>query len=172
MSPEEPGTPEVVLAARGVGKVFTTFERAPGALGVLRNFVARKKIDVAALADVDLEIRRGETVGLIGANGAGKTTLVKILTGIVPASRTVKVVEASIDMLTPPCSPNSWRRAASRSTGSPPFGAFEAFEAFRGLEVMAFSRGGAVQRAPIASCSFSIEKGFARTMSPSRPSST
>lgn len=86
MSLEEPGTPELVLAARGVGKVFTTFERAPGALGVIRNFVARKKIEVAALADIDLEIRRGETVGLIGANGAGKTTLVKILTGIVPAS--------------------------------------------------------------------------------------
>ena len=75
-----------MLAARRVGKVFTTFERAPGVLGVLRNFVARKKIEVEALADIDLEIRRGETVGLIGANGAGKTTLVKILTGIVPAS--------------------------------------------------------------------------------------
>lgn len=76
--------PEPVLEAHGVGKVFTTFERAPGALGILRNFVARKRVEVTALEGIDLSIARGETVGLIGANGAGKTTLVKILTGIVP----------------------------------------------------------------------------------------
>lgn len=75
-----------VLEAQGVGKVFETFERAPGLLGVFKNFVARKKVEVTALSGIDLSIMRGETVGLIGANGAGKTTLVKILTGIVPAS--------------------------------------------------------------------------------------
>ncbi|MFT6109871.1 MAG: ABC-2 type transport system ATP-binding protein [Planctomycetota bacterium] len=82
MSPEAP----LVLEARGLGKSFTTFERQPGFLGVLKNFVARKSIVVDALAGIDLAVRRGETVGLIGANGAGKTTLVKILTGIVPAT--------------------------------------------------------------------------------------
>lgn len=86
MSVAPDGGGEVVLAARGVRKVFTTFERAPGVMGVLRNFVARKKVEVVALDGIDLEIRRGETVGLIGSNGAGKTTLVKVLTGIVPAS--------------------------------------------------------------------------------------
>ncbi len=84
--PAGSATEAPVLEARAVGKVFETFERAPGMLGVLKNFVARKKVDVTALADIDLSIHRGETVGLIGANGAGKTTLVKILTGIVPAS--------------------------------------------------------------------------------------
>lgn len=37
-----------------------------------------------ALFDVDLEIRRGEIVGLLGATGAGKTTLCLTLNGIVP----------------------------------------------------------------------------------------
>ncbi len=75
-----------VLLAKDVSKTFTTFERQPGLRGVLANFVARKKVQVEALAGINLSVRRGETVGLIGSNGAGKTTLVKILTGIVPAS--------------------------------------------------------------------------------------
>ena len=36
---------------------------------------------ITALADVDINLRRGEIVGLIGPNGAGKTTLVNCLTG-------------------------------------------------------------------------------------------
>ncbi len=35
-----------------------------------------------ALSGIDLEIRRGETVGLIGANGAGKSTIMKLLLGL------------------------------------------------------------------------------------------
>lgn len=77
---------EVVLSARAITKTFTTFERQPGIRGIFANFFARKKVEVHALAGVDLEVARGDTIGLIGSNGAGKTTLVKILTGIVPAS--------------------------------------------------------------------------------------
>ena len=36
---------------------------------------------VAAVSDVDLTVRSGEVVGLIGANGAGKTTLFDLLSG-------------------------------------------------------------------------------------------
>jgi len=47
----------------------------------------------SALADIDLEIRRGEILALLGPNGAGKTTLIGIVCGIVNASAGKVVVD-------------------------------------------------------------------------------
>ena len=35
-----------------------------------------------SLSDIDLEIRRGEFIGILGANGSGKTTLLKVMDGL------------------------------------------------------------------------------------------
>lgn len=45
---------------------------------------ARERVENSfwALKDIDLEIHRGETVGIIGYNGAGKSTMLKILSRI------------------------------------------------------------------------------------------
>jgi oligopeptide/dipeptide ABC transporter ATP-binding protein len=42
--------------------------------------------DVRAVDDVDLDIRRGETIGLVGESGSGKTTLARTLIRLTPAT--------------------------------------------------------------------------------------
>ncbi|MDW8474468.1 ATP-binding cassette domain-containing protein [Streptomyces scabiei] len=52
--------------------------------GVSKRFAA-----VQALVDVELEIRAGEVVALVGDNAAGKSTLVKVISGVGPADKGV-----------------------------------------------------------------------------------
>ncbi len=54
--------PQEILSLRGVSKAFG---------------------HVQALADVDLELHRGEILGVVGDNGAGKSTLMKVIAGTV-----------------------------------------------------------------------------------------
>ena len=41
---------------------------------------------IQALKGIDFEVRRGETIALVGANGAGKTTFLRTLSGVQPMS--------------------------------------------------------------------------------------
>lgn len=55
---------------------------------------------ISIVADIDLHVVKGETLGLVGPNGSGKSTLLKLLAGIrKPGSGTVTVKgEALADM--------------------------------------------------------------------------
>lgn len=54
-------------------------------------------IEEAALSEVSLTIKRGQSIGLIGRSGAGKTTLVDVILGLLtPQSGDIQVDERSI----------------------------------------------------------------------------
>ena len=52
----------------------------------------QKHGEFSAINDLNLEIKKGEVLGILGKNGAGKSTLLKMITGVVtPTSGTIKV---------------------------------------------------------------------------------
>jgi ABC-type sugar transport system ATPase subunit len=57
---------------------------------------------IEALRGVDLQLRRGELLGLVGDNGAGKSTLVKVLSGaVIPDSGEIWVNGATVSIQGP-----------------------------------------------------------------------
>jgi branched-chain amino acid transport system permease protein len=56
---------------------------------------------VQALADVTLEVRRSEIVGLIGANGAGKSTFFNAVSGLAPTTGSIRYRDKDLLRLPP-----------------------------------------------------------------------
>ena len=84
---------KAVIQVKDLEKAYKLYDkpsdRLKEALGLSRK---KKYKEHYALKGVDLEIYKGETVGIIGTNGSGKSTILKIITGVLnPTSGTVKV---------------------------------------------------------------------------------
>lgn len=84
---------EFAIEIRGLSKVYRLYDRPIDRLKeALLPFHRRYSRDFYALKDIDLSIKKGETVGFIGQNGAGKSTLLKVITGVLtPTSGTIEV---------------------------------------------------------------------------------
>ncbi len=61
----------------------------------VRNLVKRYREDLV-LDHITLEVRKGESIGIVGPNGAGKSTFLRVLAGIEPYDSGTVEVDGSI----------------------------------------------------------------------------
>lgn len=84
---------ELMIEIRDLTKIYKMYDKPIDRLKESLSITHKQySKDFYALNNINLEIRRGENVGIIGTNGAGKSTLLKIITGVLsPTFGTVKV---------------------------------------------------------------------------------
>ena len=91
---QDADTSNVVIRLEGVGKQYRLFQRPSARL--LKALWPRSSVEgrvITALAPIDLTIRRGEAVGIVGRNGAGKSTLLQLVCGtLTPSQGRVSVI--------------------------------------------------------------------------------
>jgi lipopolysaccharide transport system ATP-binding protein len=93
------------MARIELDRVGLTFRVRPHNGTTLKEFVVRNMfrrtqcMKIRALQDINLEVRDGDRLGIIGHNGAGKSTLLKLLAGVYPPSRGRRRVEGRISSL-------------------------------------------------------------------------
>ena len=85
---------DIAINVENVTKIYKIYDnktdRMKDALGMSRGKKLYK--EHYALRDVSMQIKKGETLGIIGTNGSGKSTILKIITGLLnPTSGSVAI---------------------------------------------------------------------------------
>jgi ABC-type polysaccharide/polyol phosphate transport system ATPase subunit len=95
------GHPErLAISVRGLHEVFRIYhERPPGIKERMYRFRRSRYEEFHALDGIDIDVRHGETVALIGHNGSGKSTLLKCIAKILPADEGEVVVNGRVATL-------------------------------------------------------------------------
>jgi lipopolysaccharide transport system ATP-binding protein len=92
---------EIIISARNLTKTYRLYAkphyRFLDVLGLLRGI--GKYSEHHALYGINLDVRRGEKIALIGRNGAGKSTLLKLITGVIQPSSGSLVVYSKANAL-------------------------------------------------------------------------
>ena len=80
------------IKTQNLSKSFKIFKRNPGLSAAIKSFFNRDYFIFDALKNINLEIKKGEILGILGENGAGKTTLIKLIIGLLhPTSGKISV---------------------------------------------------------------------------------
>jgi lipopolysaccharide transport system ATP-binding protein len=92
---------DIAVSASGLSKKFKVYPNPGGRLVEwLTAGRAVRHSEFWALQDIDFEIKKGESLGVIGVNGSGKTTLLKLLTGtLIPTAGTFTVTGRVLSLI-------------------------------------------------------------------------
>ena len=73
----------IAIKVQNLTKIYHLYDKPQDRLKeALNPFKKSYHHDFYAMNDVSFEIKKGETVGIVGKNGAGKSTLLKMITGV------------------------------------------------------------------------------------------
>ena len=83
----------IAISIQNLTKIYHLYDKPQDRLKeALNPFKKSYHHDFYAMNDVSFEIKKGETVGIVGKNGAGKSTLLKMITGVLtPTSGSIEV---------------------------------------------------------------------------------
>ncbi|MDQ7085337.1 MAG: ABC transporter ATP-binding protein [Sulfurovum sp.] len=78
---------DIAINVNNLTKIYPLYDKPKDRLKeALNPFKKSYHHDFYAIKDINLQIRQGETLGIIGKNGAGKSTLLKMITGVLTPS--------------------------------------------------------------------------------------
>lgn len=78
---------ETLVKLTNTGKRYPRISRPRDRLRALGRLLRRREpASITVLEGVDLSVRRGESLGIVGENGAGKSTLLKLICGVLTPS--------------------------------------------------------------------------------------
>ncbi|MBA1419395.1 MAG: ABC transporter ATP-binding protein [Epsilonproteobacteria bacterium] len=78
---------DIAIKIDNLTKIYHLYDKPQDRLKeALNPFKKSYHHDFYAMNDVSFEIKKGETVGIVGKNGAGKSTLLKMITGVLTQS--------------------------------------------------------------------------------------
>ena len=75
------------------------FPKQRNIFGIFADAFKRKERRFTALSDINLEIKQGEVIGIIGRNGSGKSTLLRVISGIYPPDEGAVYAAGDISLL-------------------------------------------------------------------------
>lgn len=91
---------DVAIKVENLSKIYKLYDNVNDRLKeALNPFGKKYHHEFYALKDINFEIKKGETVGIIGKNGSGKSTLLKILTGVLTQSSGSYIANGKISAL-------------------------------------------------------------------------